>query len=138
MAHVVTKMLVGEIYDRETRQTSVLRWCAETFGNGIEVTPGVRLMRFIEEATEMAQAFGLSKADVQKVVSYVYARPVGELSQEVGGVAITLMAFVESVGLSLPGCELTEIQRINAKDPERFKQRAREKGEANLIPTPKD
>jgi hypothetical protein len=124
----------GELSTRDRRQTSILQWARDTFGNGIEVSPGVRLMRFIEEATELAQAHGLIEADVHKVVSYVFARPKGDPLQEIGGVMVTLYGYAESVGAGVAICEMREIWRVNEKDPAHFKRRAAEKREAALVP----
>lgn len=117
---------------RDARQASVFNWCNDTFGDGEESGPRVRLLRFIEEACELAQAGELTVADVHKVVDYVFARPVGEIDQEMGGVMVTLYAYGASVGRSVAQYERNEIVRVNSKPPERFQQRAREKGEAGI------
>lgn len=119
---------------RAERQKMMLDWARDAFGDGIEVSPGVRLMRFIEEATELAQAHGLSEADVHKVVSYVFKRPPGAPAQEIGGVMVTLMAFCESAGYDLVAAEHREINRVLLKDPEHFRKRAAEKRESELVP----
>jgi hypothetical protein len=70
-----------------------------------------RGFRFIEEALELVQANGTSKEDVLKVVEYVYNRPEGSLSQEVGGTLVTLAALCEACQLDMDKCGWTELDR---------------------------
>jgi hypothetical protein len=85
--------------------------------------PEQRAFRFIEEAVELVQAVGTSKADVLRVVDYVYGRPVGVVGQEIGGVSVTLAGLANSVDRSVDGCAEVELERcianterIRAKD----------------------
>ncbi len=72
-----------------------------------------RVLRFLEEATELAQAEGLTKERALRVLDYVFSRPVGEKSQEVGGVAVTLAVYCEMAGLDLHSAALNELNRVN-------------------------
>jgi hypothetical protein len=75
-------------------QERVWRWCKHTFdGIALWNSDKERAYRFFEEASELFQAMGMTKDDAYKIVDYVYGRPVGEKSQEVGGVMVTLLAL---------------------------------------------
>lgn len=118
---------------RDFRQAQVLAWCIEAFGSDPDETgPRTRAMRLVEEALELAQAEGIKYDEVMLVAHVVYVRPVGEVHQEIGGVATTLMAYCASRGLSLADCERLEIERIDKKPIEHFRRRQHEKREAGL------
>lgn len=81
--------------------------------------PLERIMRFLEEALELAQAEGMNEQEVERVVSYVYGRPAGESFQEVGGVMVTLAAFCFRRGIDLQLAALTEFDRIDSPEMRR-------------------
>jgi len=89
------------------------RWTLEVLGpvNAIE-----RSFRFIEEATEMVQATGLTKEEVLRVVDYVYSRPVGEPHQEAGGVMVTLVVLCDVLGIDLGTAANQEFRRIDTPE----------------------
>jgi hypothetical protein len=120
-----------ELTARDIRQKSIYDWCVTAFAGG-DNSPRIRALRFGEESIELMQAAELTKADVHKLVSYVFARPVGEPHQEVGGVMLTLNAYCQSVGLKVVDAEMDEIARVNSKSVEHFQRRQQEKMEAGL------
>lgn len=122
----------AELVTRNARQKSLYDWCVEAFAGG-DNSPRIRMLRFVEEAAELAQAQGLSEAAVQNIVSYVFKRPVGEMHQEVGGVMVTLQCFCQAAGLSVVDAEQDEIARVNSKPIEHFQRRQREKAQAGLL-----
>lgn len=67
-------------------------WVRELFGDACADNPRERGLRLIEEAIEMGQALGVSRFDIACLIDQVYAKPVGELSQEAAGVLFTLLA----------------------------------------------
>lgn len=71
-----------------------------------------RILRFFEEATELAQACGLSSAKAKHIVDYVYSRPVGDVTQEVGGVGVTLLGLCASLDLDTDALEKFEVCRV--------------------------
>lgn len=97
-------------------QGAVGKWMLEVFGAEIAMDPLERIMRFLEEALELAQAEGMTAAEVGRVVDYVYGRPTGETAQEVGGVMVTLAAFCFRREIDLKAAALTEFDRIDAPD----------------------
>lgn len=97
----------------ETFQYKVKVWMSRCFGPVISADKDERNFRFLEESLELVQAGGCTKEDAHKLVEYVYGRPVGELSQEVGGVSITLAALCLAHDISLELSAMVELERIN-------------------------
>lgn len=129
------------IMERDEQQRSVLAWAKAAFatdGKLDEVEPPIRCLRFIEEALELAQAYGLEKSLILRQIDEVYSRPLGQVPQEVGGVGVTLMAFCESINLNVEGAILREIDRINSKPVEHFQARQKEKMAKGLAPAAED
>ena len=91
-------------------------WVVKAFGIEVLRDRRERALRLIEEAVELGQAIGLDALEVQRLVAYVYSRPVGEPSQEVGGVLVTALAAAEALGLEAEDCLRTEVERINQPD----------------------
>lgn len=123
---ILERLTMREQAAREKRQLSVFQWAQQVFG-GADTSPRIRMRRLLEEVVELAQAQGLNREDCVAEVDAVFERPVGEVEQEIGGVAVTLMAYCASKGLSLPRIEHREIARINTKAAAHFKQRQLEK-----------
>lgn len=73
-------------------------WAHETFGE-VALRPHERSRRFLEEALELCQTQGVTAEEVHTLVDYVFARPLGEAHQELGGSMITLMLLAEILGL---------------------------------------
>lgn len=117
---------------RNQRQKDGLSWALRTFGAQAAGNLDERIRRFTEEALELAQAVGMSEAAAIDLVRYVYARPVGEVEQEVGGVGLSLLAFCEFIGVSADECESRELARVLAKDAGYFRARQDAKARAGV------
>lgn len=120
-------------------QQRVQPWMMACFGPEISADRVERNHRFIEEALELVQANGMPRADAHALVDYVYGRPPGVLSQEVGGVMVTLAALCLANGTDMHADGETELARINA--PEmiekiRAKQAAKPRGSALPVAAP--
>lgn len=108
----------------------------ETFGVEISSDMLERSDRFIEEALELGQSLGHPKERAHALIEYVYGRPVGEPSQEVGGVMVTLAALCLAAGLDMHESAETELARIWTKiDVIREKQKSKPRGSALPVPT---
>ena len=59
------------------------------------------------------------------LVGYVFAKPPGEVHQEIGSVMVTLFALGHAKELRVLGCAHTEIERIHSLPAERFQNRQR-------------
>lgn len=109
-------------------QTRVQPWLLECFGPVIAGDTRERNHRFLEEGLELVQALGCSQADAHQLVDYVYGRPIGEKSQEVGGVMVTLAALCLAQQLDMHDCGEAELSRIWTKIEQiRAKQAAKPK-----------
>jgi NTP pyrophosphatase (non-canonical NTP hydrolase) len=85
-----------------------------------------RMQRFLEEALELAQATGCSKAEALELVDYVFARGIGDVRQEVGGVMVTLAGLCHAANVDLEGAAQAELERNwNRIDRIRAKQAGR-------------
>lgn len=142
------KCLLNELYQRrisdvtaratiaaqgERLQTKVNAWMLECFGAEIAADKTERNHRFLEESLELVQAAGCSRNEAMQLVDYVYGRPVGELSQEVGGVMVTLAALCTSHGIDMHACALTEVARVWTKIEQ---IRAKQAGKPKHSPLP--
>lgn len=93
-------------------QDRVHSWVMEAFGADTANDTRTRTHRFIEEALELGQACGATKAEVLALVEYVYNRPLGERHQEVGGVMLTLATVCSIQGLDMEQCGEDELARV--------------------------
>lgn len=108
-------------------QDRVAGWVIRTFGAPVLRDHEERGLRHAEEAIELAQVLGIDKDRMHLLIDRVYARPVGEVHQELAGSFVTLLAAAESCGIDMMCAALEEVRRIEAKDPEHFRTRNREK-----------
>ena len=111
-----------------TYQKRVDDWIQHCFGAAIGADRVERNHRFLEEALELVQAGGCTCDEAHQLVEYVFGRPAGEISQEVGGVMNTLAAFCTAHGVDLDAAAEAELQRCWRKsDVIRAKQAAKPK-----------
>lgn len=113
-------------------QPRVDKWMDACFGDTIKADTLERCDRFTEEALELAQTNPAFTADrAHALTDYVFGRPVGEPSQEVGGVMITLAALCNASGLDMDAAAETELARIWTKvEAIRAKQASKPVGSA--------
>lgn len=97
-------------------QNTVMRWMRVCFSSEIVGSEDERNQRFIEEALELVQSTGMTEAQAHAAVSYVFSRPVGEPTQEVGGVMVTLAALCSAHSMDLMECAEEEIERVNTDE----------------------
>jgi hypothetical protein len=113
------------------RQWATVRWCMDTIPGDVDLE--TRLSRFLEEATELCQAGGLSRERAHKIVDYVMDRPDGVPAQEVGGVMVTLAVAASMLDVDIDGAWAAELERIHEPEVvEKVKRRQQEKREAGL------
>jgi NTP pyrophosphatase (non-canonical NTP hydrolase) len=112
-------------------QQRVDDWMRQCFDDPAKRSKKERAMRFMEESVELAQAAGLSLAEISEVMLYVFDRPVGELRQEVGGVQVTLAALCNEFGIDMIDQAIEEIHRIEQPEAiERVRAKQAEKPHA--------
>lgn len=122
----------------EAFQPRVQPFMMGCFGAEVSADMLERADRFTEEALELGQAIGHSAARAHALVDYVHGRPVGELSQEVGGVMVTLAALCLAAGLDMHESAETELARIlqpQVMEKIRAKQAAKPTGSALPVAT---
>ena len=123
----------GEVRDF---QSEVGEWMLACFGEEIAADKIERADRFIEEALELAQTIpGFTVERARALVEYVFARPVGERGQEVGGVGVTLAALCNTFGLNIREEWERELTRVWTKvEAIRAKQATKPTGSALPVP----
>lgn len=100
---------------RDQRQADVHAWCVAAFGDHDARSIPQRGLRLVEEAIETAQACGCDAAMLHRLIDHIYAKPVGELGLELGGLGVTMLALAEAAGFSADAAEVNEIQRVTSK-----------------------
>lgn len=106
-----------------TFQNKVRVWLIACFGDVIAKDKVERNHRFLEESLEVVQACGCTKSEALQLVDYVYGRPIGEPSQEIGGALITLVALADAHGIETEVAGNIELARVWLKiDAVREKQ----------------
>lgn len=109
-------------------QRRVMAWMHACFGVQITADKIERNHRFLEESLELVQACGTTPSDAHQLVDYVYGRPVGEKTQEVGGVITTLAGLCNAQAIEMMGAGETELARVWTKvEVIRAKQAAKPK-----------
>ena len=96
-------------------QDCVNEWMQVCFGEEISKDKIERCHRFLEESLELVQSLGITKSDVLKLVDYTFGRPIGETSQEVGGVMVTLSALCSASEIDMQRSANVELMRIWTK-----------------------
>lgn len=120
---------------RASFQSRVAPWLVECFGDAIAQDTQERSQRFLEEALELIQACGLTSDEAHQLVDYVFGRDVGEQSQEVGGVMVTLAALCHAHKLAMHRCGEVELDRISRPEVmDRIRQKQRHKPAFSPLP----
>jgi hypothetical protein len=96
-------------------QKRVDEWMLVCFNETIAADVVERSHRFLEEAIELAQASACTANEAHQLVDYVFSRPVGERTQEVGGVGVTLAALCTAYGIDMQAAFGAEIARCFTK-----------------------
>ncbi|WP_231711132.1 hypothetical protein [Xanthobacter dioxanivorans] len=112
-------------------QARVDPWMQACFGPIISADRLERGDRLLEEVLELLQSGGYPAERVAALTGYVWSRPAGKPTQEVGGVMVTLAAYCLAHGLDMHESGETELARIWTKvDKIRAKQAAKPTGSA--------
>jgi hypothetical protein len=92
-------------------QEQVDQWMQECFGPEVAGDVPERNHRFLEEALELVQANGCTSEAAHQLVDYVFGRPVGVRTQEIGGVMVTLAALCNTGRIDMELCGRVELLR---------------------------
>jgi hypothetical protein len=93
-------------------QERVLDWLMTCFTVEICRDRVQRNHRFLEEALELVQSLGCTASEAHQLVDYVFGRPVGEPTQELGGTIITLHALASANNMDVDAAGEIELARI--------------------------
>ena len=88
-------------------------WAFDAVGEAAATNIKERATRFLEEALELAQACGLTEANVNELAGYTFNRASGVIEDEIGGVMITLGALSEIVNVDMLDQGFRELRRVN-------------------------
>lgn len=127
-AHAVERNL-----PRDQRQAMIASWAEMAFGREQATSLPQRGLRLLEEAIEAFQACGGDEAMAHKLVAFVFARPAGTVGQELGGVAVTVLALAAAAGLSADEEECREVHRVLSKPIGEFRARNESKNAAGFL-----
>lgn len=98
-----------------TFQDNVKPWLLECFGEEIANNKTERNHRYLEESLELVQSTGCTQEEAYQLVDYVFNRPVGEPTQEVGGAMVTLAALCLAHKMDMHDAGNVELARIWTK-----------------------
>lgn len=104
-----------------------LDWATRCFGPEHVTNWGIRALRLVEEAIELCQALGVPKEKVLQCTETVYARPVGDAQQELGGVLLTTHILCESMALDADDIFERELRRVLKKPVREMTKRNEDK-----------
>lgn len=121
------------IHPRDKRQSEVLAWCTAAFGTDHAASIPQRAIRLLEESIEAYQAADCDAAMAHSLVDYIFAKEPGMLSQELGGVGITLLALSGAAGISADTEETRELARVLSKPLSHFTERNKRKNAAGFV-----
>lgn len=107
---------------QENRITDFLAWGVGLFGSEA-LNPEERLMRFFEEAAELAQAGGMSRRVVDIILDRVYARPDWNVRKEIGQAQACLEMYAHVIGESSDDLAEKEWQRVQTIPREDWERR---------------
>ena len=116
------------------RPQQFLTWAEKTFGS-VARSPIERVSRFFEEAAELAQAVGMTRAMADALLDRVYSRPAGAVRKELGQAAATLETFAENAGMCVRVEAQHEWERVQAIPQTEWDRRHKakvDKGLANI------
>lgn len=104
------------------RPAEWLTWAIETFGE-IARDPTERCLRFVEEAIELAQAMGLSDADLCRIITRVLGREPGTPAKEIAQAQACLETLALVLGVDADAGSTAELARVKSIPREEWKRR---------------
>lgn len=104
------------------RPAAFLAWAVEMFGPVAKVR-GERLMRFVEEAIELAHADNMELETLHAIIRRVYSRPAGTIEKEIGQAQACLETYAENCGYSSADLAEREWRRVQGIPKEEWTRR---------------
>lgn len=134
----ILRAKMGEDWDPDTaaRPRNFLAWAIGMFGPVAKLR-SERLMRFVEEAIELAHADGMERATLDAIATRVYGRERGDIRKEIGQAPACLETYAENIGVSACALAETEWQRVQRIPAEEWQRRHKAKQEIGIaLPDP--
>jgi hypothetical protein len=116
-----------------SRPAAFLAWAAEMFGPVAKVR-GERLMRFVEEAIELAHADNMELETLHAIIRRVYSRAPGLIEKEIGQAQACLETYAENSGYSSSDLAEKEWQRVQGIPREEWSRRHSAKQALGIAP----
>lgn len=104
------------------RPSRALIWAVEMFGD-IALDRRERVLRFVEEAIELAEAMSLTSAELQRIMVRVFNRPSGNVARELGQCQVTLECLAKAIGIDLDAEATKEFQRVHGIPKDEWERR---------------
>ncbi len=104
------------------RPKDFLAWAIEMFGP-IASMRGERLLRFVEEAIELAHADGMKRDVLDMIAARVYSREPGDINKEIGQAQACLETYAENIGESSDRLAQVEWERVQKIPREEWSRR---------------
>ena len=101
-----------DVMGMDELQAEVIHVGTDVFGQASVSDFDERMLRFGEEAIELMQAGGISYGKFLQLGHHVYSRDAGEITQEIGGVGVTLFGVADAGDYSLGELTAIEIARV--------------------------
>lgn len=105
-----------------SRPIRFLAWAVQMFGPVAKLR-SERLLRFVEEAIELAHADGMERQMLDLIVTRVYSRERGDVNKEIGQAQACLETYAENMGLSSDSLAQIEWERVQKIAPEEWARR---------------
>lgn len=119
------------VEDAGTRPRNFLAWAVGMFGPVAKLR-SERLMRFVEEAIELAHADGMERVTLDAIASRVYGRERGEIRKEIGQAQACLETYAENIGESASSLAEIEWQRVQRIPSEEWQRRHKAKQDIGI------
>lgn len=104
------------------RPTHFLNWAHQTFGD-IALDPRERVLRFLEEAVELAQSLHVSMDTTDALVARVYRREPGDPVREMGQALATLELLAKAANIDADAEATKEFYRVQSIPKEEWERR---------------
>lgn len=105
-------------------------WLEDVFGEIGITDVEERVLRFVEETLELAQAEGITREQALLLVQQVFDKPVGDADQELGGVMVTLGSYLAVAEKDGQKAFETEFARVDTPE---MKAKIRTKHAGKLV-----
>lgn len=133
-AEKIADRVLAEIGPNSTRSAEFLAWAKDTYGSVSRIRVE-RLLRFVEEAIQLAHADGIDRDMLITLLDRVYSRPKGEINQEIAQTQVCLEMYAENIGESSDQLAERERQRIQTIPKEEWQRRNAIKQAADIAVT---